>query len=445
MISKLLNTIEQGAAVMRHNSRLLFIGCLLFVFPLLFLLISERFFDAAYTNIQSVERQSVGTLHDVLENLLLSSTSASTESVLAFSKKIKEQNSSISEIRIVERTPEGLRVLTSLYPEKIDTLEEVTSVYDSTLSAGSESFIFEFSRGDARTWQAVRPVQNDGHQYFIFSEHSFARLDNAMTTRKHESYYGLVVVFLFLIALAYWLNRLTNYEQHYRTLVKTLDERDLFISMIAHEFRTPLTAIRGYASLLDDSETLKTNERGHLEKITISTERLLSLVNDFLEVARLQSGKMTITRSPLDVGTLCAEVVTALEATASEKGLALLLPTLNAPIILNTDHQRLYQALQNLVSNAIKYTDKGSVELSIEETPLSVSIRIKDTGMGISAEDQQKLFAPFARVGGVEKSGITGTGLGMWITKRLLELMGGMISVESIKNVGTHVIVTFKR
>lgn len=445
MVSKLLNTLERGAAVMRHNSRLLFIGFLLFAFPLIFLLISERFFDTAYTNIQTAERQSVGSLHDALENLLLTSTTTNIESVAAFSQSQKEQNSYINEIRIVERTPEGLRVITSLFNDKIGTQEEATDIFDSTLSAGNNSFIFEFSRGRERIWQAVRPVQYNGHQYFIFSEHSFGKLDEVMTARKQESYFGLIFVFIFLIALAYWLNRLTNYEQRYRKLVQTLDERDLFINMIAHEFRTPLTAIRGYASMLDDSETLKQNERGHLEKITISTERLLALVNDFLEVARLQSGKMSITKSPLDVGTLCVEVVAALEATANEKGLALLHPPVTTPILLNTDHQRLYQALQNLVSNAIKYTDKGSVELSIEESPLSVSIRIKDTGMGISAEDQQKLFAPFARVGGVEKSGITGTGLGMWITKRLIELMGGSISVESIKNVGTHVIVTFKR
>lgn len=429
---------------MRNNSRLLFIGLLLFAFPLLFLIVSERFFDAAYTNIQTAERQSVGSLHDALQTLLQTQP-LNAESVAAFSRSQKEQNSYINEIRVVERTPEGLRVLNSLYSDKIGSLEETTDVYDSTLSAGSNSFIFEFSRGNERIWQAVRPVQTAGHQYFIYTEHTLGALDDVMAARKMESYYGLIFVFIFLIALAYWLNRLTNYEQRYRELVKTLDERDLFINMIAHEFRTPLTAIRGYASMLDDSETLKQNERGHLEKITISTERLLALVNDFLEVARLQSGKMTLTKSPLDVGILCNEVVAALEATAHEKSLVLLQPTITTPIILNTDHQRLYQALQNLVSNAIKYTDKGSVELSIEESPLSVSVRIKDTGMGISAEDQQKLFAPFARVGGVEKSTITGTGLGMWITKRLVELLGGTIAVESIKNVGTHVIVTFRR
>jgi signal transduction histidine kinase len=97
------------------------------------------------------------------------------------------------------------------------------------------------------------------------------------------------------------------------------------------------------------------------------------------------------------------------------------------------------------VSNAIKYTQNGAIELSIEEKSAYIEVRVKDTGMGISAEDQKKLFAPFFRVANEDVSKITGTGLGMWITKQLIELMGATIGVESIKGVGTHIVISIPK
>jgi signal transduction histidine kinase len=101
------------------------------------------------------------------------------------------------------------------------------------------------------------------------------------------------------------------------------------------------------------------------------------------------------------------------------------------------------QILTNVVSNSLKYTPQGVVELQCSQQGKYVEIIVKDTGTGISAEDQKKLFAPFVRVGGVDQTVTTGTGLGMWITKQLVEILGGDIGVESIKGVGTHVVITF--
>lgn len=429
---------------MRNNGRLLFVACLLFVFPLLFILLAEHFFSAAYSNVQTAERRQVGTLHDLVTTVV--TTEALDQAQLAiFADRQRVNNSGLNEIRLVERTQGTLRIVWSADPNKVGTIEEFPDVYDSAPQNG-QTFIFEIFRDGNRVWQAVRTITGPfGQQYYLFSEHSLATTDSKMADRKRDAYWGLALIFLFLIALSYWLYRQTEWAALYQKQTTKLEERDLFTNMIAHEFRTPLTAIKGYASLLDDSDTLKVNERQHLEKISLSTERLLALVNDFLEVARIQSGKMQLTKETTDLGELCAEVIAALTPIAAEKSLTLKLAESEVPVVLSSDLKRLYQVLQNLVSNAVKYTDSGSVELAIEETPLAVSIRIKDTGMGISAEDQHKLFAPFARVGGVESSGITGTGLGMWITKQYVELLGGSIAVESIKNVGTHVVLTFSK
>jgi signal transduction histidine kinase len=215
--------------------------------------------------------------------------------------------------------------------------------------------------------------------------------------------------------------------------------------MIAHEFRTPLTAIKGYASFLQESQSLTKDELRFVDTIRESTERLVLLVNDFLEVARIQSGKMKIEAKQLDIRSVISKVVESLDTGAAQKGLRLVYTPGLKPQLLITDQNRLIQILTNIISNSIKYTKVGTVEISCEESRNGLTVRIKDTGMGITADDQQKLFAPFSRVGGVEHTTTTGTGLGMWITKQLVELLGGTIAIESIKEVGTHVVIHFKR
>ena len=444
MISKLLNTLGEGTAVMRNNGRLLFVACLLFLFPLAFLLLAEHFFSVAYSNVQTAQRQQVGTLHDLISTVVTTGALDQAEFV-TFSEKQLSDNADLKEIRLVERTEGALRVVWSANQSKVGTTEEFNDIYDSA-PANGQTFIFEVFRDGSRVWQAVRTVRGPaGQSYYLFSEHSLAAIDEKMADRKNDAYFGLAMIFIFLIGLSYWVYRQTEWASLYRAQTAKLEERDLFTNMIAHEFRTPLTAIKGYASLLGDSDTLKVNERQHLEKISLSTDRLLALVNDFLEVARIQSGKMELSSEALDLAQICNEVVVALTPIAAEKNLTIQLADTAAPITLKSDPKRLYQVLQNIVSNAVKYTKSGGVELAIEETPLAVTVRIKDTGMGISADDQDKLFAPFARVGGVESTGITGTGLGMWITKQYVELLGGSIAVESIKNVGTHIVLSFSK
>lgn len=429
---------------MRSNNRLMFVGLLVFIFPILFVLVTQSFFDTAYSNIETSEKRRVGMLHDALA-IMLSEYPLNSYQVKDFIATQKTQNEDILEVRIVEKNNTGFLILESFTPEKIGSYEPTIDVYQTTF-ATNNSFIFEFENGSWRTWQAVRAVSvKDGSTYYIFTEHSFKTIDGVMSARKQQSYLGLTAIFLFLIGLAYWFARQTDWQKKHSRLQENLKERDLFTNMIAHEFRTPLTAVRGYASFLEESKTLTSSEREYVDTIEISANRMLALVNDFLEVAKIQSGKTTVQKASTDIQPIIAAVLQVLLPLAKEKNLNLLYKPLAVPLVLNTDNKLMHQVLQNLISNSIKYTPQGMVEVSTDVSPHLVTIRIKDTGMGISAEDQQKLFAPFSRVGGVEKTSTPGTGLGMWITKQYVELLGGSVSVESIKNVGTHVVLTFKR
>jgi signal transduction histidine kinase len=442
MLSNLLTTLEKGLQVMRLNSRLLMVGILIFVFPVLFVWITQNFFTTAYTNIDSAQKQRVSILHDSIKVLIEESTDF--HGVLpVLLAQYTDENADITKVRIVESVAQGTQIVYSNNQTEISTFISNDELFQNLpLSSSAGAFIFPTTVNDVRTWQVFSVAESSETSYIIFSEHTFQLIDSVMLARQQQSYFGLTAIFLFLIGLAYWLNKQSQWEKHHHNLAKQLAERDLFSNMIAHEFRTPLTAIKGYASFLEESEVLDAENKRFANNIRISAERLVLLVNDFLEVARLQSGKMEVHTTEVDISQLLTKVTQELAVTARAKDLRLIYEPPVHPIISRTDPDRLTQVLTNVISNSIKYTPAGAIEIECQKEAKKLVILIKDTGTGISAEDQKKLFAPFVRVGGVDDTKTTGTGLGMWITKQLVTLLNGEIGVESIKGVGTHVVIT---
>jgi len=442
MISKVLFVLEGGWQQVTANSKLLFIVMVLFVFPLLFVLVLQQIDAVATANIQSAEFKRTDALHTTISSVIETAPDTNLNQLL---RTIVDNSSDITALRVYQATPENtVSIIASA-----DTSELAeTTVLSTVLQLGRveprQTFAVPLSTGNGRIEQAVRYLELNAAGYYIFSEHSRVQSDSVIEKRKQDSLLVLTLIFGFLIGLAYWISRQADWQKKHDRLQATLKERDLFTNMIAHEFRTPLTAIKGYASFLQESETLKPEEIRFVNVIRESAERLVLLVNDFLEIARIQSGKLAIEQKLVDIRKPIQTVITSLTEEANATGLQLVYTPDLRPQILETDENRFVQILTNIVSNSIKYTDTGTVEISCESERSGVTIRVKDTGMGISAEDQQKLFSPFARVGGVEKTATTGTGLGMWITKQLIELLRGDIAVESIKEVGTHVVMHFK-
>jgi signal transduction histidine kinase len=445
MTKRVIEALKQGLKVMQVNTHLLLIVVLVFVFPLVFLLINQSFFDTAMNNINTAQKQRIGILHDSLA-IMLGSRSSEISDLLPQSviQSFSTENPDITEILVSKQTPEGFLIMQSLDATEIGTIDNDVHLYQTALGDPKQSLIFEYQIDGLRYWSGVRKITVNNETLFIVTGHSFRNLDSVMTARRQQSYLGFTLIFAFLMALAYWMARQIHWRSEAEQISKTLEERNLFTNVIAHEFRAPLTAINGYASFLAESKNIKGDETKYVENIQISTSRLLALVNDFLEVARIQSGKLNLKLEKVELEPVFFNVTETLKSTALEKGLTLAIVKSRQQLFLHTDKDRLTQVLTNIVSNSIKYTDKGSVTVMAESNPVSLTIRIEDTGMGISADDQKKLFEAFMRVGGVENSKTVGTGLGMWITKQLVEHLGGTIGVESIKGVGTHVVLTFK-
>jgi PAS domain S-box-containing protein len=214
-----------------------------------------------------------------------------------------------------------------------------------------------------------------------------------------------------------------------------------FLSRMSHELRTPLNAILGFAQLLGMGEPTP-RQRQQLEQIVKGGQLLLGLINEVLDLARIETGQVPLFPTSVRVRHLFAEVMDLIRPLAERRGIRLIAAPCEDDVHVLADDQRLRQVLLNLVSNAVKYNHEGgSVTLAVEELgPNRVRLLVHDTGPGLSPELQERLFNPFDRLG-AETSGIEGTGLGLVVSKRLTEAMGGTLSVVSAAGQGSTFFV----
>ena len=223
-----------------------------------------------------------------------------------------------------------------------------------------------------------------------------------------------------------------------------------FLNNMSHDIRTPMNAIVGFTALasshLDERETVK----DYLEKITVSSQHLLSLINDVLDMSRIESGKMALEESEVHLPDMIRDLRAIVQPSVEAKQQELLIDTqdmIHEDIVI--DRLRLNQIFLNLLSNAVKFTPGGgTISLRVVEKPAmtedltTFAFHIKDTGIGMSTDFASTIFDPFTREKTSTVSGIQGTGLGMAITKSIVDMMGGTITVSSEVGRGTEFVVT---
>ena len=212
-----------------------------------------------------------------------------------------------------------------------------------------------------------------------------------------------------------------------------------FLSSMSHELRTPLNAILGYAQLFEYDLNLTQQQMANMREIRKAGDHLLQLINDVLDLAKIESGKMTLSLEPVLVSRIINEAFTLVQPQADAKGIHLY-SSFNAMenYYVIADNVRYKQALINLLSNAVKYNNMGGeVEVSLHlATPKMLRLNVRDTGNGIPANRQNEVFQPFNRLN-AEFSKIEGSGVGLVITKQLVEMMNGNLDFKSVENVGT--------
>ncbi|MCR5283042.1 MAG: EAL domain-containing protein [Lachnospiraceae bacterium] len=219
-----------------------------------------------------------------------------------------------------------------------------------------------------------------------------------------------------------------------------------FLANMSHEIRTPINAVLGMDEMIL-KESKNDKVLGYAKTIESAGKTLLSLINDILDFSKIESGKMDILNHEYDLASVLLDVTAMIRMKAAEKDLALELDADPAlPCHLMGDEVRLRQVLLNLLGNAVKYTKNGSVQLKVRGTfegdQVQLKLSVKDTGIGIKPEDQEKLFEKFNRLDMAQNKTIEGTGLGLAITRQIITLMNGDISVESVYGKGSTFTVT---
>lgn len=237
---------------------------------------------------------------------------------------------------------------------------------------------------------------------------------------------------------------LLNAKQRAEELADQAEEanraKSEFLANMSHEIRTPMNAVIGYTELLERTIT-DDRQRGYLESIKAGSRSLLTLINDILDLSRVEAGKMRLEYGPLDLGRLLDDVRHIFAIRAREKGLALAIEMdENMPPVMVLDETRLRQVLFNLVGNAIKFTDHGEVRVRVvwkESEAPELCIEVMDSGIGIPPEQQQRIFEAFEQQAGQSSRRYGGTGLGLAISRKLVEMMNGELSVRSQPGEGT--------
>lgn len=317
-------------------------------------------------------------------------------------------------------------------------------------NAGLENSQENRLKNKERFWLVATPMRdaNDKKTALLSIKLSSEIVDELTRYNQSNSIYMLIITvfiaLLFLLAAV----RLWDYVLLYAK-IKELDKmKDEFISMASHELKTPISAIKGYSSLLLDEKINKNREKTlkSLKIIGSSADRLMQLVEDLLSVSRIEQKKISLRPRPMSIDGLINETISELSIKAEEKKLNLLFTPHKTPLPkLNIDPLRFKEIMLNLISNAIKYTPKGSIEIATRERydGKVLEIIVKDTGIGMSGKDRERLFKKFYRVKNEKTKNINGTGLGLWITKQLVEMMHGVIEIESIENIGTKATLQF--
>jgi signal transduction histidine kinase len=336
--------------------------------------------------------------------------------------------------------PGDFEILASADSEDIGQIEK-ESAQNFLAWSRTEGVALLDQKNGGRFWRITKSIFNSANQKTGLVSMSLSLIDSDEIVNEviTYSYWVLVITVLILVLLLANQFRLIEYAIVANRLKEIDKMKDMFISMASHELRAPLTAIKGYLDLLENKIANVDEEgRRYLGNIAASSDRLARLVEDMLEVSRLEGNRFPLEISQFNPYLLIKESVEEMRSQAMEKNLELAYEASSESVEIFADAARVKQVVVNLIGNALKYTQKGSIKITASPKNGEFMVTVADTGIGISAEEQANLFQKFYRVKNEETKNITGTGLGLWITAETVKRMKGRITLESIPGVGSH-------
>jgi signal transduction histidine kinase len=323
------------------------------------------------------------------------------------------------------------------YPEAVD-IPEAFQAYDGPLTVKD---LYTDDYGTVLTGYA--PIRNaSGTVVAILA--TDIKADDFFTITQATLYpFLLFIAFLVVVISLLALTLIYIWERRAENLAELDRLKSEFLSVATHQLRAPITAIRGYAANMIDGTygAIPPYLVDPLSVIQESSRLMVNSIEDYLNISRIEQGRMKYEKSKFDLAELSQKVVNEFQAVAKQKSIAFVYGGGEAAMV-NADIGKIKQVLTNLIDNAIKYTKQGSVTVSVAKAPTGVRVTVADTGVGISKEDIPKLFSKFTRARDANKVNTTGTGLGLYVVKQLVEGNGGKTWIESAgSGKGSHFIV----
>lgn len=233
----------------------------------------------------------------------------------------------------------------------------------------------------------------------------------------------------------------TGELQHSNEQLRDLDKaKDEFVSMASHQLRTPLTSVKGYISMVleGDAGKISKDQRKLLSEAFTSSERMVHLINDFLNVSRIQTGKFLIERHDIDLVKIVEQEVSSLQTTAESRGLTFKVVVPPKPVILSLDENKIRQVIMNFIDNALFYSrPETEIIIHLSVTPRDVKLEVRDQGIGVPLSQQTRLFTKFFRADNARLQRPDGTGVGLFLTKKVIDGHGGKLVFSSVEGKGS--------
>ena len=358
--------------------------------------------------------------------------------------RIASQSDEIQGVSVSAPGKDGLVVVASSIKNEIgkaDTDVQTQLAWDQNVPVAMLTAAVD----GGRVWRVITPLSQNGHKVAVMRlDVTLSNADKLLSTTTRNSLIILVVTVLVVLLLLYNHLRFVVYAVSWRKQ-KELDQlKDDFISVATHELKAPMTVIKGYLSEVLDGSSGEVSKEAHdsLDVAYTQTERLGSLVADLLDVSRIEQGRTKYDMQKVDLPALIGPLAATYQKRAEEKGLGLSYqPAAGLPSV-QADPTRVSEIFTNLIDNAVKYSKQGSITVEHEIQGKYLATRVRDQGIGMSADERRRLFERFYRVRNDETADIPGTGLGLWIIKQYAEAMGGRISVDSVPGSGTTFTVS---
>lgn len=449
MPKNLFPSIKQSISRIKGNPQLWYTLFVAIMIVLAFVFVANRFVSIAQESQDRLVNVRIGALQSSFVEFAddYFETESNIEELQDKIQKIAIGNETINDFRVVRFEGDRARIIASLHSNEIGKFDtENAFIYGIAEIDKNSSHTLERIIDDERIFTTVRVIKDDFENVVgaVLTNQSLSQADIAISNSIQNSVLIFIVIVVLIMFLFFRHSRIIDYSSLYKKIKEVDELKDDFISMASHELRTPLTVIRGYAENLADAGEMNEEQKKSLGRIDIASRQLDTLVNDMLDVSRIEQGRIQIEPQTISVADNLKDTVLGFEKPAQDKGLNLQFNNVdNVDAKINVDPDKFRQVIVNILGNAIKYTKEGDVKVSLSSQKDNVVIRISDSGIGMSEDERKNLFQKFYRVKNEETHEIRGTGLGLWITKQIVELMGGSISVESIKGVGTHFIITF--